>query len=95
MRSLTYCSFADDDRCRGIVILRGELLPRAAWVRAHALGLNPGGELVALPVHEGDPDIPPGMFETMAANVNRLVPFEEARTLFDAVRLGDWRKGRE
>ena len=95
MRSLTYCSFADDDRCLGVLILEGELLRAAARGRADSLGLDPGGELVALPVLENDPHIPPGMFETMASNVNRLVSKDEAIVLFDAIRYGDWKQGRK
>ena len=33
------------------------------------------------------------MFETMASNVNRLIPVELAIPLFDAIKLGDWEKG--
>jgi hypothetical protein len=93
MRKLTYCSFADDDRCLGILILEGHLSPAAARGRADSFGLDPGGELVALPVFENDPKLPPDMFETMASNVNRLIPVELAIPLFDAIKLGDWEKG--
>ncbi len=43
MADFTYCSFADDDKCRGVVVLKGKLDPVQAAVRAHALKLSPGG----------------------------------------------------
>jgi len=82
MRSLTYCSFASDDRCLGVVILEGAFDPLQAARRAHALGVNPGGELLAVPCNDEEPDVPPDMFEVMAANVHRLIPVDEARRLF-------------
>ncbi len=84
MRAFTYCSFADDSGCLGIVILVGAFTPAGASVCTHALGLNPGGELVAVSCNENEPDVPPHIFEAMAANVHRLIPVDEARVLFGA-----------
>jgi|SRR6188508_3304691 len=94
-RTLTYCSFADDDGCLGIVILEGELLPAAAAKRAHTLGVNPGGELLALPVIEGDHELPPGMFERMAGLTNRLFSKDEAVVLFEARSIRDYEANRD
>jgi len=90
MRALTYCSFADDDGCKGVVILEGALDPVQAAIRAHALGVNPGGELLAVPCNDEEPDVPADVFAAMAANVHRLIPAAEARVLFKTRSLGEW-----
>jgi len=84
MRALTYCSFADDDGCKGVVILEGAFDPLQAARRAGELGVNPGGELIAVPCNDEEPDVPALLFEAMAANVHRLIPVAEARVLFEA-----------
>lgn len=90
MRALTYCSFADDDGCKGVVILEGALDPVQAAIRAHALGVNPGGELLAIPCNDEEPDVPAHLFEAMAANAHRLIPVDEARVLFEALSIGEY-----
>ena len=82
MRALTYCSFADDHGCRGVVVLEGALDPLQAARRAGELGINPGGELLAVPLHEDEPDVSAQTFEVLAANTHRLIPAAEARVLF-------------
>ena len=82
MRALTYCSFADDTRCLGVVILEGAFDPLQAARRAGELGVNPGGELLAVSCNDEEPDVPADIFEAMAANVHRLIPVDEARLLF-------------
>lgn len=82
MRSLTYCSFADDTHCLGVVILEGALDPLQAARRAGELGVNPGGELLSVSCTDEEPDVPAEIFEAMAANTNRLIPVDEARLLF-------------
>ncbi len=42
---LTYCSFATDERCLGVVVFDRELDPIMAAREAHRLGINPGGEV--------------------------------------------------
>jgi hypothetical protein len=90
MRALTYCSFADDTRCLGIVILEGALDPLQAAKRAGELGVNPGGELLAVSCNDEEPDVPMHLFDLMAANTHRLIPVEEARVLFKARSIRAW-----
>ena len=90
MRALTYCSFADGTGCKGIVILEGALDPLQAAVRACELGVNPGGELLAFPLNDQEPDVPAELFATMAANVHRLISVAEGRVLFKARSLGEY-----
>jgi hypothetical protein len=83
-RAVTYCSFATDECCPGVCILDGILDPVAAAITAHTLGINLGGQLVAMPCYESDSDIPPDIFEIMWINRNRLISAEEAKGLFEA-----------
>ena len=83
---LTYCSFATDDRCLGVLILNGALSPVEAAAASWLLGLNPGGELLALPVPR---DVSEADYAILIANRHRLITKEEARALFGARRLGD------
>lgn len=84
MRSLTYCSFAQDTRCLGVLILEGHLDTVTAARTAWALRLNPGGQLLAVPCSETDADVPPKIFEAMWENRGRLMQAHEARELFEA-----------
>lgn len=87
IRGLTYCSFALQSRCLGVVILKGRHDVATAAKKCLRLGINPGGELVAVACSSNDPDIPSKIFEAMAANTHRLIPAEEARVLFEAKSL--------
>src|SRR6476619_1283525 len=79
---LVYVSFADEERCRGIVIVE-------SWTNnvvllgltLRALGLNPGGEMMAVRVPEGR--IAPEELAVYRANMNRLITADEARVLFE------------
>jgi hypothetical protein len=91
--SLTYCSFAtDEDGCRGVCILEGALSPIEAANKAWSLGINPGGELVAVACNKGDTDVPPNLFAIMKSNTNRLIPAEEARELFEAKSIREFQE---
>jgi hypothetical protein len=83
MRSITYCSFAGSEGCRGIIVCHGDVGVIEAAKRAHRLGINPGGEIMCLCCREGK--TPKEIFEAMWNNVDRLIPVEEAKVLFDAV----------
>lgn len=89
---VTYVSFAEPGKCLGVLILNGDLDVIEAAKTAYALGLNPGGQVMAITAHHDDKDIPPGMFEIMLANTNRLIPAEEARNLFDARSIREFCK---
>jgi hypothetical protein len=80
VRAVTYCSFADPDKCLGVAILTGALDPVAAAKRAWALKVNPGGELIAMPYQEAE--VSPELFEAMWNNRDRLITDAEARVLF-------------
>jgi len=82
---LTYCSFADDERCRGVVILDGYLDPVMAALQARFLGINPGGQLLVFEIPEDLEGI-----DVYFANRNRLLTADEARTLFDGMTLSEW-----
>lgn len=90
IRSVTYCSYAVPERCLGILILEGNLDVIEAAKEAHRLKLSPGGQLLAVSCKETDEDLPPGAFEAMWANRNRLIPEAEARVLFDGASVDDW-----
>lgn len=83
-RKLTYCSFADEDRCLGITILEGDFDSIRAAIRANRLGLDPGGKVTAVSCCESDPNIPSWVFETLFANRDRLLSAEELGDLFAA-----------
>ena len=74
-----WLSFADPDKPKGeqylgVVIVQG-INPRDAHMRSHELGLNPGGEMIAMRMdHEPDEQY-----------VNRILTEAEARELGDAV----------
>jgi hypothetical protein len=87
VRSVTYCSFSIIGKSLGVVILEGELDPVQAAIKSRELGLNPGGQLLAMPCKETDPDIPEGGFNIMWDNRNRLIPEIEARILFDGASI--------
>jgi hypothetical protein len=89
MRAVTFCSFATDKECLGIVILENALDPFRAILRIHKLQLDPGGELMTYGCFEKDPDcyIPDDIFEAMWNNMNRLIPIEDAKKLFDLVPI--------
>jgi hypothetical protein len=90
VRSVTYCSYAVPGKCLGILILEGELDVIEAAKEAHRLKLSPGGSLLAVSCKETDGDLPPGAFEAMWANRNRLIPDVEARVLFDGASVEEW-----
>lgn len=84
---LTYCSFADDDRCRGIVVLDGWLDPIAASVECHARGINPGGELMTIEVPEYLEQDAPDEWEFFLDNRNRLIDADEIKHRFGGKSL--------
>jgi len=87
-KTVTYCSFACDDPSNScVVILEGAYTPDEASRRAWRLHLNPGGELLAEPIKEDDPDVSSWLFDTMWANRHRRLSHDEARKLFDCVPL--------
>ena len=89
---ITYVSFADKTKCFGILLIKGKLTAVDASKSAHLLGLNPGGQAMAMTIRPSDKDIPPGMFDVMMANTGRLISPEEARVLFDARPIKELRK---
>lgn len=91
MKSLTYCSFADLSGCRGVIILEGALHPYQAAALAQGMGIHPGGQVASASCNETDEDVPAELFAVMAANVNRLISPEEARTLFGAKTIREHR----
>lgn len=88
-RGYTYCSFVQAGKCVGACILEGAFDAIQASKVSWRLGINPGGELMAVTFKETDPNIPPEVLEAMLANVGRLFSVEEARELFEAERVGD------
>ncbi len=84
---LTYCSFADPDRCLGVLILDGELDPMMASMTAHLLGLNPGGELLAVTVPADAPD---RFYQAALENRCRLLSPWEARELLEGKSIREW-----
>ena len=87
MRKITYCSFATEEKSLGVVILDSELDIINASLVCHALGINPGGQMIAMSCSENDSDVPPQIFEAMWNNCNRLISKEEAKDLFDAISI--------
>ena len=91
MDAVTYCSYAtDEDGCLGVCILEGDLNPVQAALKAKELGISPGGQLLAVACNRKDPEMPPEEFAIMEANINRLIPPEEARTLFEAKSIKEF-----
>lgn len=87
IRTLTYCSFATATECLGVVVLRGDMDVVVASGKCHEKGINPGGQVLSMPITEIDCPMP--IFDAMWNNCDRLIPKDEAIRLFDAVRLGD------
>lgn len=83
---LTYCSFATEAGCLGVLVLDGELTPRQASAAAWLLGQNPGGELLAIPVPS---DVSEAHYAILLANRGRLITTEEAARLFGAKRVAE------
>lgn len=83
---LTYCSFVGGSRS-GVVVLEGELGAVQACVRAHELGLSPGGEMliVIVPLDIEDRD-----YFRLVENKNRFLSQAEARELLDAKSVSEW-----
>jgi hypothetical protein len=76
-----YLSFADDEKFRGGVIIEG-FSDLDAVSRSHMCGLNPGGEVMMIPVP--NVYIPPEKFR------NRLLSKDDVFEMWpDAARLGD------
>jgi hypothetical protein len=89
-RAVTYCSFADETGCLGVVVLEGVLGVVDAARMCHALGVNPGGEMLVASCDELSPDVEPRVFSAMWDNRNRLISGDEARRLFEAKSLREW-----
>lgn len=84
---LTYCSFANDDRCLGVVILEGACdNPGLVAVCTRALGLNPGGELLCFVFPD---DAPEREYLRHYENRGRLLTPAEARELLAGCSLGE------
>jgi hypothetical protein len=77
---MTFCSFCDDERNLGIVVLDGTLNAKQAADRATELGINPGGEVLTLPVPSYMPE---ALYLVHFENRNRVIPIEEAAPMFD------------
>jgi hypothetical protein len=96
IRVVTYCSFVDkvegSNECVGICILEGHLDAVQAAKKAWALGVNPGGEMLAMACHETDSDVPPHVFEAMWEQRHRLLHYSEARELFEARTIREWQR---
>lgn len=90
VRAVTYCSFAEPGVCLGVVVLTGDLSVVAAAQLAWELGINPGGQMMAAPCKENDPDVPRDIFEAMWANRNRVISPDEARRLFEAKSIREF-----
>lgn len=52
---LLWLSFADDDGPRGVVLIEAEDVKDAA-VKCWKLGINPGGQIMAVVIPPGDPE---------------------------------------
>lgn len=87
-RVITYCSFAggEPEHCLGILVLTGAHNPEEASRQAWSMGLNPGGQLLAVVGRETDADLPPDEFEAYWANRDRLISLEEAKQLFSGIK---------
>ena len=86
---VTYCSFADDSKCLGLLVLPGHHGPMSARSCATVLGLNPGGQLVALPIDTSGEDVPRSVAQSLerAAQAPCLLSPEEAVALFEACSI--------
>jgi hypothetical protein len=92
---LTYCSFASETECLGVLILDGELNPLEASFRARVMGCNPGGELLAIPVAAESPDVSDREYLQMFENRGRLLSISEARELIDGMSIREWEEGKQ
>lgn len=52
---LWWLSFSDEQACLGVAIVDGDDVVEAT-MRAHMLGINPGGQVLGIPVPPDDPD---------------------------------------
>ncbi len=74
----TYCSFASESGFLGGLVLEGWLSPIQAATTAYALGVHPGGEMVAIHAPE---DLPKAIDQWHAERVGRLLSMEEMGTV--------------
>jgi hypothetical protein len=86
--SLFYLSFADSSRPKGKQFL-GALIVRASHMTeaisaSHALGLNPGGEVVGHPVK-----IQPGFNDVPEAYIEKLLSAGELSQMEREMMVGD------
>jgi hypothetical protein len=80
---MVYCSFANSERCLGICIIECATdNPLTVSLITHAMGLNPGGELLCMAVPEEE--LPAEEVAVYRANMGRLIPKEEAVALLEA-----------
>ncbi len=76
-----YLSFADDTAFRGGVVVRGTDV-ESATKEAHRLKINPGGQVLGVPIPEGKVPV--------AAYRDRLLTREDCDACWDdCVRVGD------
>jgi len=66
-----YCSFADEERFRGAVLVIAPDVVTAAMV-ATVLGINPGGEVLGMPC----PQDPPERWRNRLLTLDDLVAFD-------------------
>lgn len=79
MKLFTWCSFASETEWLGAVILEGHLSAADVLAEASRLGINPGGEVMAMKV-------PPGLQEELHARLaGRLLSFAECEAEFGLV----------
>jgi hypothetical protein len=90
IREVTYCSFADETGCKGVVVLVGTYQGIKVAIESSRLGLNPGGEIMYASISETDNDVSLAQFEILWANAGRLIQEQEARELFDARHGSEW-----
>lgn len=84
---LTYCSFATDEGCRGVLILDGALDPVEACKQAWRMDLNPGGDVMVMVT---DDQVSQRDYERLFENRNRLLAPHEARELLNAKPVKEW-----
>lgn len=75
-----------EDSNLGVVVLDGHLNAKEAAVRASQLGINPGGEILALHLPACAPQ---ALYQVHLENRNRLMLIDEAGPLFYLARAGD------
>lgn len=79
-----WLSFSHNGVCQGIVLVEAPSLEEAL-VRAQLLGIDPGGSCTGWTVGEDEND-------EYAHHLDRLIPVEEVRELFDAKSIKEWRE---